>query len=189
MSWYKFFFISYRDYPFNFLNWFLHPRLTNDLSLEDGINELLLSVGCSLHRMGWSHQTLHNTPKLSSSIYDPAPPFAAAYRYPDENTLASAVISLPGEHTLNQRAPVVFLSGNLSPLTRHNMWSCTHLGMWTMSHTLPRKISSFFHLHDNYRCLWISLRHQLCFCFLQSHLSHLADLLMVFDVVSLAHEE
>ena len=76
---------------------------------------------------------------------------------PDDNTSVPGVISLPGEHTLNQKGPVVLLSGDFSSLTHHDMWSISHfLGcdIWIILFHRKKKCS-FIHLYANYRSLWI----------------------------------
>lgn len=75
-------------------------------------------------------------------------------RRPDDNTSVPEVISLPGEHTLNQKGPVVLLSGDFSSLTRREMWSSSHLEMWHMSHSFLKKMCSFIHIYANYCSLW-----------------------------------
>lgn len=71
---------------------------------------------------------------------------------PDDNTSVPGVISLPGEHTLNQKCPVVLLSGNFPSLTHRDMWSISHFGM---RGSFPKKICSFIHWYANYCGLWI----------------------------------
>ena len=89
---------------------------------------------------------------------------------PDDNTSVPGVISLPGEHSLNQKGPVVLLSGNFSTVI---CGAFSHSGMWHMSHSFPKKMHSFIHLNANYCGLWVWLLFSTTGCCSVSIFSHL----------------
>lgn len=172
MSWYR---VFYTDYPFNFPNWFLHPRLTK-WSLFRRWDECVFAECMVLSESNrvLTPEAEHNTPKPSGSIYDLMLLLLWVYRT-QMRTLQCQALSRCQENTCwTREVLLLLLSGNFSSLTHHDMWSRSHLGMWYMSHSVAQKICSFIHLHANYRCLWIKLLHLTAVLFLFSSISFLS---------------
>lgn len=123
----------------NFLNAFLHPHLTNDLLTHVRTNLLLLCVCCCPH-----------TGALKPYLW-PGAAFAAGHRG-QTITIQCQGLSHCQENTYWTRK-VLLCCCYL--LTRRDVWSISHFGMWYMDHSFPQKICSFIHLYANYCSLSI----------------------------------